>query len=109
MMLARNKTTCNAKTLTLTGALVLILISINASAQWTGLRVNGEQIEDVNGKNVVLKGFGTGEIYNTEAYMLEWQANVTLRFLRRLHVRFCNNRRRQCPLSGFVWDEHAGF
>ncbi len=71
-MLARKKTTCYAKTVTLTGTLVLILISINASAQWTGLRVNGEQIEDVNGKNVVLKGFGTGEIYNTEAYMLEW-------------------------------------
>ena len=61
-MFARNKLTCITKIAALTGTLVVILISINASAQWTGLRVNGEQIEDASGKNVVLKGFGTPQI-----------------------------------------------
>ena len=54
------------------GILLLFLNSAPASAQWTGLRVQGQQIVDQNGNNVILKGFGTGEIFNTEAYMLEW-------------------------------------
>jgi endoglucanase len=54
------------------GMLVLLLFSLPASAQWTGLRVQGQQIVDQNGTNVILKGFGIGEMYNTEAYMLEW-------------------------------------
>lgn len=54
------------------GTLLLFLFSIPAAAQWTGLRVQGQEIVDQNGNNVILKGFGTGEMYNTEAYMLEW-------------------------------------
>jgi hypothetical protein len=53
------------------GTLLPFLFSVLASAQWTGLRVQGQQIVDQNGNNVLLKGFGTGEIFNTEAYMLE--------------------------------------
>jgi endoglucanase len=57
----------------LTGAvMVLLLLSAPVSAQWNGLRVQGQQIVDQKGNNVVLKGFGTGEMYNIEAYMLEW-------------------------------------
>ena len=54
------------------GVLFFFLASPPASAQWTGLRVQGQQIVDQDGNNVILKGFGTGEMYNTEAYMLEW-------------------------------------
>src|SRR5271166_6507764 len=57
---------------TMVGAMFLVLSSPVASAQWTGLRVQGQQIVDQNGNNVILRGFGTGEIFNTEAYMLEW-------------------------------------
>lgn len=54
------------------GMILLIACSPVASAQWTGLKVQGQQIVDQDGKNVILRGFGTGEMYNTEGYMLKW-------------------------------------
>ena len=57
---------------TIVGVMFFVLSSSGASAQWTGLRVQGQQIVDKNGTNVILRGFGAGEMYNTEAYMLKW-------------------------------------
>ena len=54
-------------------AIASILCSTLTLAQsWPGLRVHGQDIVDLSGKNIVLKGFGVGEWTNTEAYMLEW-------------------------------------
>jgi Tfp pilus assembly protein PilX len=57
---------------TIVGAMFFVLSSPVASAQWTGLRVQGQQIVDQNGNNVILRGFGAGEMFNIEAYMLKW-------------------------------------
>jgi endoglucanase len=54
------------------GMLVALLLSMPVCAQWTGLRLQGQEIVDHNGNNVLLKGFGTGEMFNTEGYMVEW-------------------------------------
>lgn len=57
-------------------ALALFLCAAPAPAQtWTGLRVQGKQIVDQDGKNVVLRGLGPGEWFNIEAYMIKWPDN----------------------------------
>jgi aryl-phospho-beta-D-glucosidase BglC (GH1 family) len=42
------------------------------AANWSGLKVQGQNIVDANGQNFVPKGFAVGEWTNVEAYMLEW-------------------------------------
>ena len=57
-------------------ALATLLGAAPSLAQtWTGLRVQGKQIVDANGTNVVLRGFGVGEWFNIEAYMIKWPDN----------------------------------
>ena len=54
-------------------AVMTVFVSpVASAADWTGLKVNGQNIVDSSGNNVVLHGFGVGEWTNTEAYMLEW-------------------------------------
>ena len=58
------------------GAIAALCLSLGtrpANAQTSGaLRTQGGNIVDSSGRNVLLRGFGPGEWYNTEAYMLEW-------------------------------------
>ena len=42
----------------------------SGGGDWTGLRVDGTSIVDGAGKEVILRGFGVGELYNIEAYMI---------------------------------------
>jgi endoglucanase len=53
-------------------AIASIPCSLAGAQSWSGLRVNGQNIVDSSGRNLVLRGLGVGEWTNTEAYMLEW-------------------------------------
>lgn len=63
----------NRALLSLLIAVVVSTCSLRLAAQtWAGLRVEGQEIIDQNGNNVLLRGFGPGEWTNTEAYMIKW-------------------------------------
>ena len=54
-------------------AIVGLTCAPGASGQtWGRLQVQGRQIVDQDGRNVILRGLDPGEWYNTEAYMMKW-------------------------------------
>jgi endoglucanase len=57
-------------------AVVLALVPMATAASGAGLagflKCKGKNIVDQNGETLLLKGFGPGEWFNTEAYMIQW-------------------------------------
>ncbi|MGA2859229.1 MAG: cellulase family glycosylhydrolase [Candidatus Sulfotelmatobacter sp.] len=54
---------------------VLACASTVSGQTWGRLKVQGKQIVDQNGHNVILRGLDPGEWYNIEAYMIKWPDN----------------------------------
>ena len=47
-------------------------LSCSNSNSWKGFKINGKNIVDPNGTNIILRGFDSGEWVNIEAYFIGW-------------------------------------